>query len=159
MNINIYCIGKIKEAYWEDAINEYKKRLGKYVMLNIYEFKDYPTPTNSSPSIEEEIKSKECAQFLTKIKENTYTCALDLNNKQLDSVSFAAHLNEMLVKGKGTLNFLIGGSLGLSKEAKEKANESITISKMTFPHQLCRVILIEQIYRAFRILNNEPYHK
>lgn len=159
MKINIYCIGRIKESYFVDAINEYSKRLSKYVSLNIYEYKDYPIPSNSSLAIEEEIKEKECDQFLSKISENAYMCALDLNKKEYDSVSFSKHLMDMLVKGKGEVNFLIGGSLGLSDKAKSRANESITFSKMTFPHQLCRVILLEQLYRAFKIEHNEPYHK
>ncbi|MDY6431063.1 MAG: 23S rRNA (pseudouridine(1915)-N(3))-methyltransferase RlmH [Bacilli bacterium] len=159
MKINIFCVGKIKESFFEEAIKEYSKRISKYAKLEIIEVKDESIPANASALIEEEIKEKECNKIIDKLPNNAYTCALDLGKEQFDSIFFSSKLENMFIKGKGTINFIIGGSLGLSKTMKEKVDESISFSKMTFPHQLCRVILLEQIYRAFRILNNEPYHK
>lgn len=159
MKINIYCIGKLKESYWVNACNEYIKRINPYAHIEVIEINDLPIKENASSKEEEEIKNKEGEKFLAKLPQSSYLVALDLNAKQYDSVEFATHLEKMFVLSKSTINFVIGGSLGLSKEVKRRANESICFGKATYPHQLVRVILLEQIYRSFRILNHEPYHK
>ncbi len=159
MKITIYCIGHLKESYWKSAVDEYLKRLSHYAKTEIVEFDDLPTPDGASVAIEDQIKSKEGVKVLARLKPSDYLIALDLGKKEYDSCSLATHLRDSFVHGGSAINFVIGGSLGLSKELKERANESITLSKMTFPHQLTRVILLEQLYRSFRILNNEPYHK
>ena len=159
MKITIYCIGKLKEDYWKSAIAEYSKRISAYAELDIVEFPDIAIPASASTAIEEDIKNKECAKILAKLKPNDYVIALDLNKKEYDSVAFAAHLDEAFARGGASINFVIGGSLGLSDDLKKRANESLSFGKMTFPHQLARVMLLEQLYRAFRINRGEPYHK
>ncbi len=159
MKITIYCIGKLKESYWLDAEKEYAKRLKAYVDLEIVEMPDLPTPANASEAEEEEIRQKECGRVLNKLKPSDYLIALDLGKKEYDSPSFASLLEKDLERGGASLSFVIGGSLGLSKEIKMRANESVSFSPMTFPHQLARIMLLEQLYRSFRILRHEPYHK
>lgn len=159
MKITLYCIGKLKEDYWRSAIAEYSKRIGGYCDLEIVEFPDLPTPAGASIAIEEEVKNKECARIVAKLKPGEYLIALDLGKKEYDSVEFASHLESSFQKGGANISFVIGGSLGLSDELKKRANESISFGKMTFPHQLARVMLLEQIYRAFKINRGEPYHK
>ncbi|MCR5491275.1 MAG: 23S rRNA (pseudouridine(1915)-N(3))-methyltransferase RlmH [Bacilli bacterium] len=159
MKITVYCIGKLKEDYWKSAIAEYAKRIKAYSDLEIIEFPDLPTPASSSPAIEEDIKNKECVRIIAKLKPSEYLIALDLNKKEYDSPSFASHIDSCLEKAGANVSFVIGGSLGLSDDLKLRANESISFGKMTFPHQLARVMLLEQIYRAFKINRHEPYHK
>ncbi len=159
MKITIYAIGFLKESYWKDAVAEYKKRLGAYCQIDIVEIPDVPCPQNASEKEEEEIKRKEGEKVLSKLKSGDYLIALDLRGKQYDSPSFAKHLEEKFASSGASLHFVIGGSLGLSKEALLRANESVCFGAMTFPHQLARVMLLEQIYRAFRISRGEPYHK
>ena len=159
MTITLYCIGKLKEAYWKDAVNEYRKRILPYSELNIVELPDFPTPQNASPAEEEAIKEKECDQVISKLKPSDYLIALDLGHKQSNSEQFALDLQGFLEKGGSKISFVIGGSLGLSQSIKKRANAFFTLSELTFPHQLTRVILLEQIYRGFRILHHQPYHK
>lgn len=155
MRIKIYAVGSIKEKYWVDAIDEYTKRISPYSKIEIIEVDDLSMKGKS----DEQIKDKECDSILSKIKPNEFVCNLDLNKKEYDSVSFSSKLMEMIEKGGASLSFVIGGSLGISEKMKQRANESISLSKMTFTHQMSRVILLEQIYRAFKINKGEPYHK
>ncbi|MBQ7995360.1 MAG: 23S rRNA (pseudouridine(1915)-N(3))-methyltransferase RlmH [Bacilli bacterium] len=155
MRIKIYAVGSIKEKYWVDAIDEYIKRISPYSKIEIIEVDDLSMKGKS----DEQIKDKECDSILSKIKPNEFVCNLDLNKKEYDSVSFSSKLMEMIEKGGASLSFVIGGSLGISEKMKQRANESISLSKMTFTHQMSRVILLEQIYRAFKINKGEPYHK
>lgn len=155
MRIKIYAVGSIKENYWVDAIDEYIKRISPYSKIEIIEVDDLSMKGKS----DEQIKDKECDSILSKIKPNEFVCNLDLNKKEYDSVSFSSKLMEMIEKGGASLSFVIGGSLGISEKMKQRANESISLSKMTFTHQMSRVILLEQIYRAFKINKGEPYHK
>ena len=159
MTILIYCIGKLKEKYWKDACEEYLKRLSSYASVTLLELPDYPCKENASQAEMDAVKEKEGRQVLEKLKPSDYLIALDLHHKQYDSVDFAKHLNDCFTRGGSKVSFVIGGSLGLSDELKKRANESLTLSEMTFPHQISRVLLLEQLYRAFRILSNQPYHK
>ena len=159
MRITIYCIGKIKEAYLTSAIKEYEKRLSGYAKIEIVEFPDVPIPEKASPAIEEEVKRKESARVLAKVKEGEYLIGLDLNKKEPTSPEFASLLDAALIKGGSSVSFTIGGSLGLSDELKKRCDDFVCFGKMTYPHQLMRVMLLEQIYRAFKILRGEPYHK
>ena len=159
MKISVYCIGKLKESYWVAACNGYIKRINPYIKIEVIEVPDLPIKENASNAEIEEIKNLEGRKVLSKLSPSSYLVSLDLNQKQYDSIEFASHLEKMLVASRSNLNFVIGGSLGLSNELKKRANESICFGKATFPHQLARVMLLEQIYRAFRINNHEPYHK
>lgn len=159
MKITIHAIGKIKESYWNAAITEYSKRLSAYCQIEIIEYPDLPCPESSSLKEEEEIKSKECLKILSSIKNGDRVIALDLGHDELTSPSFASFLQKEMELGGAKLNFVIGGSLGLSDELKKRADSFLTFGKMTFPHQLARVMLLEQLYRAYRIQNNQPYHK
>ena len=159
MKITIYCVGNLKESYWRDAVSEYVKRLGAYVQLSIVEVPDVPCKEKATPSEIEEVKTKECSKILAKVRPNDYLIALDLHGKQYESVALAEHINEKLVQNGASLSFVIGGSNGLSKPLMERANESLCFGLGTFPHQLARVMLLEQLYRSFKILRGEPYHK
>ncbi|MCR5348637.1 MAG: 23S rRNA (pseudouridine(1915)-N(3))-methyltransferase RlmH [Bacilli bacterium] len=159
MKITIYCVGSLKESYWRDAVNEYKKRLGAYCHLDIVEVSDAPTKDGASDKEIEETKNKEGEKILSRLKDNEYLIALDLKGKQYDSVSLAKHLDAKLVENGASISFLIGGSLGISKALLLRANESICLGLNTYPHQLARVMLLEQLYRCFRINRGEPYHK
>lgn len=158
IHINIICVGKLKEKYLKDAIEEYSKRLGKYCKLNILELQDESLPSKINESIIEDIKNKECKKILENIKATSYAIALDLKGKQHTSEEFSGKLEDIQIKGFSDITFIIGGTLGLTGEVLERANELICFSKMTFPHQLIRVFLLEQIFRAFKISNNETYH-
>lgn len=158
LKINVVCIGKIKESFFRDAINEYSKRLSRFCYLHIIELPDEKIPDKTSSSVEEAIKEKEGRLMLPYLKNDCYNIALDLKGKQYDSVEFSQKLSNLSLYNS-TINFVIGGSLGISKEVLEKCNEYICFSKMTFPHQLIRIFLLEQLYRAFKIANNETYHK
>ena len=159
MNITLITVGKLKEKYLKQAIDEYSKRLSRYCKLEIIELNDEKTPDNASEKEEQLIKEKEGKQILSKIKENAFVIAMDLGGKNLTSEEFPKFIEQNGVMGNSNIVFLIGGSLGLSDEVKKRANYKLCFSKMTFPHQLFRVMLLEQIYRGFRIMKNEPYHK
>lgn len=159
MNISLITVGKLKEKYLKLAIDEYSKRLSRYCKLDIIELPDEKTPDNASEKEEIMIKEKEGQNILKHIKENSFVIALDLKGNMISSEEMAAYIKGLGVKGNSNIVFIIGGSLGLSTEVLKRANYKLCFSKMTFPHQLFRVMLLEQIYRAFRINNNEPYHK
>ncbi|WP_160669643.1 23S rRNA (pseudouridine(1915)-N(3))-methyltransferase RlmH [Clostridium sp. C8-1-8] len=159
MNITLITVGKIKEKYLKDAIDEYSKRLKRYCKLDVIELPDEKTPDNASEKEELQIKEKEGLLILKSIKENMYVIALDLKGNMISSEDFSNLIGDLGVKGESQLCFVIGGSLGLSKDVIERANYKLCFSKMTFPHQLFRVMLLEQIYRAYRIMKGEPYHK
>lgn len=157
IHINIVCVGKIKENYLKDAILEYSKRLSKYCKLNIIEITDEPIPNNLSEKASNNIKNIEGNKILNYLN-NSYVISLDLKGKQYSSEEFSGKI-ENISFNNSNISFVIGGSLGLSKEVLEKSNELIGFSKMTFPHQLIRVFLLEQLFRAFKIQNNETYHR
>ncbi len=159
MNIKILCVGKIKEKFYRDAISEYSKRLSKYCSLEIIEVDDEKTSENSTENEINIIKDKEGERILKHIKDKDYAIALAIQGKQQDSVAFSKYIENLGITGNSSICLIIGGSLGLSDAVMKRCNDSISFSKMTFPHQLMRVILLEQIYRAMRIMNNEPYHK
>ena len=158
IHLNIICVGKLKEKYLKDAIDEYSKRLGKYCVLKIIELQDESLPSKINESIIEDIKNKECKKILENIKSTSYVIALDLKGKQHTSEEFSRKIEEISVRGFSDITFIIGGTLGLTDELLNRANEMICFSKMTFPHQLIRVFLLEQIFRGFKISNNETYH-
>lgn len=159
MTITIITVGKLKEKYLKDAIDEYSKRLSRYCKLDIIELPDEKTPDNASEKEELAIKEKEGQAILNKIKDNMFVIAMDLGGKQLTSEEFAAYIDNLGVTGNSNIAFVIGGSLGISKSVLARANYKLCFSKMTFPHQLFRVMLLEQVYRGFRIMKGEPYHK
>ena len=159
MRINIVCVGKIKEKYLKLGIDEFKKRLSKYCKLEIIELEDEKAPENLSDKEMLMIKEKEGKKILSKIKDNSYVIALAIDGKNLSSEELAETINKLGVRGVSNITFVIGGSLGLSDEVLSRADYKLSFSKMTFPHQLMRLILLEQVYRAYRINNNEPYHK
>lgn len=159
MNITVVTVGKIKEKYLRDAIDEYSKRLSRYCRLDIIEVADEKTPDNASEKEELQIKDKEGEAILKHIKDNMFLVALAIDGKQLSSEELAELVKGLGVKGESNITFVIGGSLGLSKAVLSRANYKLSFSKMTFPHQLMRVILLEQVYRGYRIINGEPYHK
>ncbi|MPM48557.1 Ribosomal RNA large subunit methyltransferase H [bioreactor metagenome] len=159
MNITVISVGKLKEKYLKEAIDEYAKRLQRYCKISIIELQDEKTPDNASEKEELQIKNKEGEAILKSIKDNSFVIALDLKGKMLTSEEFSTYIQELGVSGKSDLVFVIGGSLGLSQEVLNRANYKLCFSKMTFPHQLFRVMLLEQIYRGFRIMKGEPYHK
>ena len=159
MRISIICVGKIKEKYLKLGIDEFKKRLSKYCKLEIIELDDEKAPENLSDKEMLMIKEKEGKKILSKIKDNSYVIALAIDGKNLSSEELADTINNLGVRGNSHIVFIIGGSLGLSDEILSRANYKLSLSKMTFPHQLMRLILLEQVYRAYRINSGEPYHK
>ena len=159
MRINIVCVGKIKEKYLKLGIDEFKKRLSKYCKLEIIELEDEKAPENLSDKEMLMIKEKEGKKILSKIKDNSYVIALAIDGKNLSSEELAETINKLGVRGISNITFVIGGSLGLSDEVLSRADYKLSFSIMTFPHQLMRLILLEQVYRAYRINNGEPYHK
>lgn len=163
MKITILCVGKIKEKFYRDAIAEYEKRLSRYCKLNLIEVADEKTPDHASEALERQIKEKEAERIAAKLekeaREGSFLCALAIDGKQLDSVELSEKIETLGTSGVSHIIFLIGGSLGMTEELLKRADLKLSFSKMTFPHQLMRVILLEQIYRSFRIINGEPYHK
>ena len=159
MKINIICIGKLKEKYWTAAIAEYSKRLSRFCDLNIVELKESPLRANPSAADEEEVKTKEGEAILAKVKPADYVITLEIAGKGLSSEQLATKISDLALRGNSSIDFIIGGSLGLSPEVSRRADFKLSFSAMTFPHQMMRVILLEQIYRAFKINNNEAYHK
>ena len=159
MNITLITVGRIKEKYYRDAVEEYAKRLSRYCRLDIVEVADEKTPDGASETLETQIKQKEAERIFKHIREDTYCIALAIEGEKRDSMNFARHIEKLGVSGKSSIAFVIGGSLGLHDSILKRADEKLSFSDMTFPHQLMRVILLEQIYRAYRIINNEPYHK
>ena len=152
-------VGKVKEKYFRDAIAEYAKRLSRYCKLEIIEVADEKTPDKASETEEEQIKQKEADRILKNIREDSYCIALAIEGKKMDSVSLARNIERLGLNGKSNIVFVIGGSLGLHQSVLKRADDKLSFSDMTFPHQLMRVILLEQIYSSYRIINKEPYHK
>lgn len=159
MEIRILSVGKIKEKYLTAGIQEYAKRLSRYCKLNFFQVPDEKTPDKASDALNEQIKKTEGERLLKNIREQDYVIALALDGKMLDSVELSKKLGQLGVEGKSSIAFVIGGSLGLSSQVLNRADFKLSFSPMTFPHQLMQMILLEQIYRSYRILNNEPYHK
>ena len=159
MRISILCVGKIKEGYFRDGIAEYVKRLSRYVSMEIIEVQDEKTPDGASAAEEKQILLTEGVRLMKHLSDDAYKIALCIDGKKMDSVAFSEKIEQIKTNGFSHIQFIIGGSLGLSPEVVKKADYRLSFSDMTFPHQLMRLILCEQIYRAFRIANNEPYHK
>lgn len=159
MKITILTVGKIKEKFFFDAISEYSKRLSKYCSLEIIQVADEKTPDGAGEVFNEQIREKEGERLLSKIRETSFVVTLEIEGKMLDSIELAEMLEGKMVQGESHLIFVIGGSLGLSKAVRKRTDMALSFSRMTFPHQLMRVILLEQLYRSFRIMKGEPYHK
>lgn len=159
MNITIISVGKLKEKYLKLGIDEYSKRLTRYAKMNIIEIPDEKAPENLSSAEEQIVKNKEGEGILKNIKDGMYVIALDLKGKMLSSEELADKLQSLGITGSSNIAFIIGGSLGLSEDVLKRADYKLCFSPMTFPHQLMKLILLEQIYRGFRIIKNEPYHK
>jgi len=159
MNISIITVGKLKEKYLKEAVSEYSKRLSKYCKLEIIEVPDEKAPETMSRAEEEAVKQKEGQAVLKHVKSDTYVVALAIDGKMLSSEDFSGFINDLGIRGKSNIVFIIGGSLGLSDEVLRRADYKLSFSPMTFPHQLMRVILLEQIYRGYKIMRGEVYHK
>lgn len=159
MQIDIICVGKVKEQYLRDAIAEYSKRLGRYCKLNILEVADEKTPEHASEGVERQIKAKEGERIAKHIKPGAYVIALAIDGQQATSEGFARKIDQLGIQGVSHIQFVIGGSIGMDDAILRQANYKLSFSKMTFPHQLMRVILLEQVYRAYKINAHEPYHK
>lgn len=159
MKINVIAIGKLKERYWEDAIREYAKRLSAYCTLEIIELKESPVGSNPSEAEEAAAIREEGREILGRIKREDYVISLEIKGKVLDSEELAWNLERLAISGRSTVDFVIGGSMGLSEEVSQRADLRLSFSAMTFPHQMMRVILLEQIYRSFKIIRGETYHK
>ena len=158
LSIQIVCVGKLKETYLKSAIDEYSKRLSRYCKLDILELPDEKIPEKVNIKLMNEIKSKECNSILSHIKKDSYIIALDLKGKQFTSEEFSSEI-EKLSMTSSHITFIIGGSLGLTNDLLNQCHQKICFSKMTFPHQLIRVFLLEQVFRAFKIANKETYHR
>lgn len=159
MKITLLAVGKIKESFYRQAIQEFQKRLGRYCKLEIIEVTDEKTPEHASAAEEIQIKEKEGQRLMKHFREDAFICALAIEGNMLDSLELSEKIEKLGVSGKSHIIFVIGGSLGLSEQVLQKADFLLSFSRMTFPHQLMRVILLEQIYRSYRILAKEPYHK
>ncbi len=159
MEIRILSVGKIKEKYLNAGIAEYAKRLSRYCKLTFCQVADEKTPDRASDALNEQIKDTEGQRLLKHIREQDYVIALAIDGNMVDSVELSRKIGQLGVEGKSSIAFVIGGSLGLSDAVLQRADYRLSFSRMTFPHQLMQMILLEQIYRGFRILNNEPYHK
>ena len=159
MKITLITVGMIKEKYLKDAIAEYSKRLSRYCKLEIVEVADEKTPDNASDTVEAAIRDKEGERILRYIKEDAFVITLDIAGKMLTSEEMAEKIEKLGVQGTSHIIFIIGGSIGLGREILKRSDYALSFSKMTFPHQLMRVILLEQIYRSYRIISHEPYHK
>lgn len=159
MRITVLSVGKLKERFYREAVSEYEKRLGRYCRLELLEVADEKTEEDLSDLMAEQIKAREAARLLPRIRPDCYCIALAIEGEKLDSVTFSRRLDRLAVSGNSDICFVIGGSLGLHPDVLRRADSLLSFSDMTFPHQLMRVILLEQIYRAFRISRGEPYHK
>lgn len=159
MKITVIAVGKIKEKFYIQAIEEYAKRLSRYCKLEIIQVADEKTAENSTETERNQIKQKEADRILKRISEDAYVISLEIEGRMLDSVELSHKLNTLGISGTSHIAFVIGGSLGLHSTVSDRADFKLSFSKMTYPHQLMRVILLEQIYRSYRIINNEPYHK
>lgn len=159
MNIRIVTVGKVKEKYIQEGIKEFTKRLSRYCLLDIVEVDDEKAPENLSKKEMEIVKTREGERILAKIPQNSFIISLEIQGKQLSSEELSKKIDDLMVNGINDITFVIGGSLGLSTEVMNRSDFKLSFSKMTFPHQLMRLILLEQVYRAWKIINGEPYHK
>lgn len=159
MQIQVVCVGKLKEKYWTDGVAEYAKRLGAYARLDIRELPDEKTPDSMSPAEEEQVRAREGERILAALRADAHVVALAIDGEAWSSEQLAAHLERQAVYGGGSVSFVIGGSLGLSPAVLARADKKLSFGRMTYPHQLMRVLLLEQVYRAFKINRGEPYHK
>ena len=159
MKIKIISVGKLKEKYLVDGIKEYTKRISAYADIEMIEVSDERIPDKASLAEEVIVKNKEGRKILDRVKQDDYMILLDVSGKEIDSVAFSKHIEECMINGKSSIVFVIGGSLGHGEEILTRANFRLSFSPMTFPHQLMRLILVEQVYRAFKIIKNETYHK
>lgn len=159
MKVSIICVGKLKESYWRSAVEEYSKRLSKYVKLEITEVSDEKAPEGMSEAEGEIVKKKEGERILKSIREDAYVILLAIKGKQFTSEGFADFIDGNMTRGISHIAFVIGGSLGVSDEVMKRADYKLSFSEMTYPHQMMRVVLLEQIYRGIKIIKNEPYHK
>ena len=159
MKITVITVGKIKEKYLRDAVAEYVKRLSRYCKLEIIEVADEKTPDQASETVEEQIRDKEGERILKHIRDDMYVITLEIGGKMVSSEELADKINMLGIRGQSSVAFVIGGSIGLGREVLKRSDYALSFSKMTFPHQLMRVILLEQVYRSYRIINREPYHK
>ena len=159
MKITVITVGKIKEKYLRDAVAEYAKRLSRYCKLEIIEVADEKTPDQASETVEEQIRDKEGERILKYIRDDMYVITLEIGGKMVSSEELADKINMLGIRGQSSVAFVIGGSIGLGREVLKRSDYALSFSKMTFPHQLMRVILLEQVYRSYRIINGEPYHK
>ena len=159
MKITVITVGKIKEKYLRDAVAEYVKRLSRYCKLEIIEVADEKTPDQAGETVEEQIRDKEGERILKYIRDDMYVITLEIGGKMLSSEELADKINMLGIQGQSSVAFVIGGSIGLGREVLKRSDYALSFSKMTFPHQLMRVILLEQVYRSYRIINGEPYHK
>jgi 23S rRNA (pseudouridine1915-N3)-methyltransferase len=159
MKITVICVGKVKEKFFRDAIDEYSKRLSRYIKLEIVEVADEKTPDGASEALNSQILKTEGERILSRIKDTDVVCTLEIKGKKLSSEGLAEWIESQGISGKSSICFIIGGSLGLSDEVSKRADFKLSFSDMTFPHQLMRVVLLEQIYRAEKIIAKEPYHK
>ena len=159
MKITLITVGKIKEKYLKDAIAEYSKRLSRYCKLEIIEVADEKTPDQASETVEENIRNKEGERILKHIRDDMYVITLEIGGKMLSSEELAQKIETLGIQGESSIAFVIGGSIGLGKEVLKRSDFALSFSNMTFPHQLMRVILLEQVYRSYRIINGAPYHK
>lgn len=159
MKITILCVGKIKEKFYREAVSEFEKRLSRYCKLEIVEVSDEKTEEQASDAEAALVKDKEGERLLKAIREDGYVICLAIDGKMLDSVELSRTIEQLGIRGESHIYFVIGGSLGLSEAVLKRADYKLSFSKMTFPHQLMRVILLEQLYRGYRIMNHQPYHK
>jgi 23S rRNA (pseudouridine1915-N3)-methyltransferase len=159
MNIRIVCVGKLKESYLKDAQKEYLKRLSRFCRIEVIEADEEKAPDDANASQEKKIRQKEAERIVKALGKNTTKIALALDGKEMDSLEFSREIKSFMTSGKSDLSFIIGSSTGLDESILNNADHKLCLSKMTFPHQLARIILLEQIYRAFKIINNETYHK
>lgn len=159
MKITVICVGKSNEKFYTDAVKEYAKRLSRYCKLDIIEVADEKTVENASENVDLMIKRKEGDRILKNVPDDSYVIAMAIEGKMMTSVELSEKINDLAISGRSSITFMIGGSLGLAPEVMARADYKLSFSKMTFPHMLFRVMLLEQIYRSFRIINHEPYHK
>ncbi len=159
MNIQLICVGKLKEKFFADAVREYEKRLSRFARVEIIELSDEKIPDTPSSAEEEKVRRTEGERILKRISDGAWVIAMCIEGETKSSEELSEHLKNAMLSGKSTVTFIIGGSLGLSPEVKKRADVCLSVSPMTFPHQLFRVMLMEQIYRAFKIMHGEAYHK
>lgn len=159
MKITVLAVGKTRERYLQDAIEEYRKRLSKYCKLEIIEVADEKVPEQAGLAMEDMIRNKEAERLLKYIKSDAYVITLEIQGKMLTSEEMADQIEQLGIQGKSQICFVIGGSIGLGRKIRKRADYALSFSKMTFPHPLMRVILLEQVYRSYRIMKGEPYHK